>query len=79
MSLVDDFGPSGEPIHTRWFSLLVKRKPDTKAEMKSLRCRTGLCICGQARVGVSAFLFFLSFFSSIEIMKSFSERQKIND
>lgn len=56
-SLVADFVLSGELIHTRWFSLLVKRKPDTKTEMKPLRCRTGLHICGQAYVGVSGGFF----------------------
>lgn len=60
-SLVADFALSGELIHTRWFSLLVKRKPDTKTEMTSLRCRTGLQMCGQASKGVSV-LFFVLFF-----------------
>lgn len=57
--LVADFALSGELIHTRWFSLVVKRKPDTKTEMKSLRCRTGFYMCGRARVGVSVLFFFL--------------------
>lgn len=46
-SLMAYFALSEELIHTRWYSLLVKRKPDTKTEMKSLRCRTGLHMCGQ--------------------------------
>lgn len=58
ISLVVDFALSGKLIHTRWFSFLVKRKPDTKTEMKSLTCRIGLHICGWVHVGVS--FFFLS-------------------
>lgn len=61
-SLMADFVLSGELIHTRWFSLLVKRKPDTKTEMKSLRCRTELHMCGQARVGVSVLFYLFIFF-----------------
>lgn len=56
ISLVADFALSGKLIHTRWFSFLVKRKPDTKTEMKSLTCRIGLHICGWVHVGVSFFL-----------------------
>lgn len=56
--LVADFALSGKLIHTRWFSFLVKRKPDTKTEMKSLTCRTGLRARGRAHVGVSIFSVF---------------------
>lgn len=61
-SLMADFALSGELIHTRWFSLLVERKPDTKTEMKSLRCRTGLHMCGRVCVGVSVFFLFFFLF-----------------
>lgn len=71
-SLMADFALSGELIHTRWFSLLVKRKPDTKTEMKSLRCRTGLNMCGRACVGVSVFFFFF-FLSSLKSCRDWED------
>lgn len=59
ISLVVDFALSGKLIHTRWFSFLVKRKPDTKTdEIINMQNRTPHMWVGACR---SVFFFFKSF------------------
>lgn len=43
-SLMGDFALSGELIHSRWFSLLLKRKPDTKNGIIKIQDGGSTCV-----------------------------------